>query len=104
MIEERITYIYNNIDLGKGNYGIRSGTAVENKEACAKLSFSTKGAKFWSYLKTKKLCWVKTSKKGRRPSDDTVVSGNRACGKPGNQMSTFNYQLSLLLENIVLKK
>ena len=89
-----MTYTGNNIDIGgKGKYG---GTVVENKEACAKLSFSTKGAKFWSYLKTKKLCWVKTSKKGRRPSDDTVVSGNRACGKPGNQMSTFNCAVTLV--------
>ena len=89
-----MTYTGYNIDIGgKGKYG---GTVVENKEACAKLSFSTKGAKFWSYLKTKKLCWVKTSKKGRRPSDDTVVSGNRACGKPGNQMSTFNCAVTLV--------
>ena len=88
-----MTYTGNNIDIGgKGKYG---GTVVENKEACAKLSFSTKGAKFWSYLKTKKLCWVKTSKKGRRPHD-TVVSGNRACGKPGNQMSTFNCAVTLV--------
>ena len=91
-----MTYRGNNIDIGKGTSGLSSGTVVENKEACAKLSFSTKGAKFWSYLKTKKLCWVKTSKKGRRPSDDTVVSGNRACGKPGNQMSTFNCAVTLV--------
>ena len=85
-----MTYTGNNIDIGgKGKYG---GTVVENKEACAKLSFSTKGAKFWSYLPAKKLCWVKTSKKGRR-SHDTVVSGNRACGKPGNQKSNFNLQM-----------
>ena len=93
MIEEKMTYMGYNIDIGgKGKYG---GTVVENKEACAKLSFSTKGAKFWSYLPAKKLYWVKTSKKGRR-SHDTVVSGNRACGKPGNQMSTFNCAVTLV--------
>ena len=37
-----MTYTGNNIDIGgRGKYG---GTVVENKEACAKLSFSTKGA------------------------------------------------------------
>ena len=92
-----MTYTGNNIDIGgKGKYG---GTVVENKEACAKLSFSTEGAKFWSFSPAGKLCYLKTSKKGRRPHY-TVVSGNRACGKPGNEMSTFNCQLSLLLANI----
>ena len=93
VIEEKMTYFGYNIDIGgKGKYG---GTVVENKEACAKLSFSTKGAKFWSYLPVEKLCWVKTSKKGRKPHP-TAVSGNRACGKPGNQMSTFNCAVTLV--------
>ena len=84
MIEERKTYSGYNIDIGgKGKYG---GTVVENKEACAKLSFSTKGAKYWSFLPAGKLCWVKTSKNGRRPHA-TVVSGNRACGKPMSMKS-----------------
>ena len=94
VIEERMTYRGNNIDIGKGTYGLSSGTMVENKEACAKLSFSTKGAKFWSYLPVEKLCWVKTSKKGRKPHP-TAVSRNRACGKPGNQISTFNHAVTL---------
>ena len=90
-----MTYRGNNIDIGKGTSGLSSGTVVENKEACAKLSFSTKGAKFWSYLPAKKLCWVKTSKKGRR-QHDTAVSGNRACGKPGNQILTFKCVVTLV--------
>ena len=90
-----MTYRGNNIDIGKGKVGLSSGTVVENKEACAKLSFSTERAKFWSYLPARKLCWVKTSKKGRR-SHDTVVSGNRACGKPGNQILTFKYAVTLV--------
>ena len=65
------------------------GTKVENQEACARLSFSTKGAKFWSYVPDKKLCHVKYSKSGRKPHTD-VVSGNRECGKAGNQFSTLN--------------
>ena len=89
VIEEKMTYTGYNIDIGgKGKYG---GTVVENKEACAKLSFSTKGAKYWSFLPAGKLCWVKTSRKGRRPHP-TVVSGNRLCGKPG----TIKFQPSIV--------
>ena len=86
VIEEEMTYTGYNIDIGgKGKYG---GNVVENKEACAKLCFSTEGAKFWSYSPAEKLCWVKTSKNGRRPHA-TVVSGNRVCGEPGNQISNI---------------
>ena len=92
-IEEKMTYMGNNIDIGgKGKYG---GTVVENKEACAKLSFSTKGAKYWSFFPAGKLCWLKTSRKGRRPHP-AVVSGNSVCGKPGNQISTFNCVITLV--------
>ena len=84
VIEEKMTYTGYNIDIGgKGKYG---GKVVESREACAKLCFSTEGAKYWSYSPAGKLCWVKTSKNGRRPHA-TVVSGNRVCGKPGNQIS-----------------
>ena len=84
VIEEKMTYTGYNIDIGgKGKYG---GKVVESREACAKLCFSTEGAKFWSYSPAEKLCWVKTSKNGRRPHA-TVVSGNRVCGEPGNQIS-----------------
>ena len=88
-----MTYTGNNIDIGgKGKYG---GTVVENKEACADLCASTEGAKYWSFSPAGKLCYLKTSKKGRKPHY-TVVSGNRACGKPGNQMSTFNCAVTLV--------
>ena len=84
LTEEKITYIGHNIHIGG-----KKGTKVENQEACAKLSFLTKGAKFWSYVPDKKLCHVKYSKSGRKPHTD-VVSGNRECGKAGNQFSTLN--------------
>ena len=88
-----MTYTGNNIDIGgRGKYG---GTVVENKEACADLCASTEGAKYWSFSPAGKLCWVKTSKKGRR-THPTVVSGNRVCGKPGNQISTFNCVVTLV--------
>ena len=93
VIEEKMTYTGYNIDIGgKGKYG---GTVVENKEACADLCASTEGAKYWSFSPAGKLCYLKTSKKGRKPHY-TVVSGNRACGKPGNQMSTFNCAVTLV--------
>ena len=93
-----MTYTGNNIDIGgKGKYG---GTVVENKEACAKLSFSTKGAKYWSFFPAGKLCWLKTSRKGRR-RHPTVVSGNSVCGKPGNQISTFNCAVTLVSNSII---
>ena len=83
LTEEKITYYGHNIKIDG-----EKGTKVANQEACARLSFSTKGAKFWSYVPDKKLCYVKSSKSGRRPHP-TVVSGNRECGKGGNQFSTF---------------
>ena len=93
VIEEKMTYTGYNIDIGgKGKYG---GTVVENKEACAKLSFSTKGAKYWSFFPAGKLCWLKTSRKGRRPHP-AVVSGNSVCGKPGNQISSFDCVITLV--------
>ena len=83
LTEEKITYYGHNIKIGG-----KKGTKVENQEACARLSFSTKGAKFWSYVPDKKLCYVKYSKSGRKPHP-TVVSGNRECGNAGNQLPTF---------------
>ena len=82
LIEEKFTYTEHNIKIDG-----KKGTKVANQEACARLSFSTKGAKFWSYLPAGKLCYVKSSKSGRR-SHPTVVSGNRECGNAGN-LPTF---------------
>ena len=83
LIEEKFTYTKHNIKIDG-----KKGTKVENQDACAKLSFSTEGAKFWSYVPDKKLCYVKYSKSGRKPHP-TVVSGNRECGNAGNQLPTF---------------
>ena len=82
IIEERTTYQGNNIDIsGKGKY---RGTKVASQQACAQLSFLTEGAKFWSYVPAKNLCWVKTSKSGRK-SHKYWISGNSECGKIGKQ-------------------
>ena len=80
VIEDQITYSGHNINIGgKGKAG---GSIVENQEACAKLCFSTDRAKFWTFLPGDKLCWVKTSNKGRK-SNPKTVSGNRECGQAG---------------------
>ena len=60
---------------------------VESQEACAKLSFSTQGALFWTYQPSTKLCWPKTSKAGRRVMEG-VVSGNNECAKDGKGSPT----------------
>ena len=80
VIEDQITYSGHNINIGgKGKAG---GSIVENQEACAKLCFSTDRAKFWTFLPGDKLCWVKTSNKGRK-THPKAVSGNRG-GAQGN--------------------
>ena len=91
VIEDKITYSGHNIKVGgKGKAG---GSIVENQEACAKLCFSTDGAKYWTFLPADKLCWVKTSNKGRKQNPKTV-SGNRECGQAGK--SIFDGVMCLL--------
>ena len=91
VIEDKITYSGHNINVGgKGKAG---GSIVENQEACAKLCFSTDGAKYWTFLPADKLCWVKTSNKGRKRNPKTV-SGNRECGQAGK--SIFDGVMCLL--------
>ena len=83
VIEDKITYSGHNIKVGgKGKAG---GSIVENQEACAKLCFSTDSAKYWTFLPADKLCWVKTSNKGRKPNSK-AVSGNRECGQAGKSI------------------
>ena len=88
LTEEKITYYGHNIKIGG-----KKGTKVENQEACAKLCFSTDGAKHWTFLPADKLCWVKTSNKGRKRNPKTV-SGNRECGQAGK--SIFDGVICLL--------
>ena len=74
MVEEKIDYEGNDIKQGAKTFKV-----VENQEACAKLSAENEKAKFWTYQPSSKKCWIKTSKKGKRPNK-TVVSGNQECG------------------------
>ena len=70
VIEEKIDYNAHDIKMIK---------KVENQEACAKLAAANEKAKFWTYQAASKNCFIKTSKKGKRPNK-TVVSGNQECG------------------------
>ena len=70
MIEEKTDYNAHDIKMIK---------KVENQEACAKLAAANEKAKFWTYQAASKNCFIKTSKKGKRPNK-TVVSGNQECG------------------------
>ena len=56
----------------------KGGQVVENLAECAKLSLS-KFADYWTYKSEEKLCWVKSSKSGRKAGSDHV-SGNSECG------------------------
>ena len=64
---------------------------MENQETCAQLSFLTDGGKFWTYLPSKNLCWVKTSKSGKRTRPG-VVSGSKDCGKEGKLIFQFSIE------------
>ena len=64
---------------------------MENQETCAQLSFLTDGGKFWTYLPSKNLCWVKTSKSGKRTRPG-VVSGSKDCGKEGKSIFQFSIE------------
>ena len=76
-IEEGVDYVGNDID-GQGS---NLAGNVENKQDCAKLSHE-KEAKFWTYDRDKKYCWLKTSNEGREVLTP-VVSGNSECGIEG---------------------
>ena len=79
-MEEGMAYQGNDIDLGgKGRYG---SAKVESQEACAKLSLATDGASFWTFHPKDKLCFVKSSKAGRK-AQPLAVSGNSECGRGG---------------------
>ena len=57
-----------------------------NQQECADYSASTPSSRFWTWNKTTKKCYPKTSKAGRmkrtEPGID-VISGNNKCGNSG---------------------
>ena len=72
-VEEKTDYLGNDIKKGKFKN-------VESQEDCAKKAAENKDAKFWTYQPSKKICWIKTSKAGKKPQESTV-SGNVECGQ-----------------------
>ena len=74
VIEEKTAYHGNDIKQGAKIF-----KKVEDQKACAKLTAENEKAKFWTYHPSNKKCFIKTSKKGKKPQK-TSVSGNRECG------------------------
>ena len=71
MIEEET--LYNGHDIkGEGN------VKVKNQQACATLAATKKGALFWTYRPSDKKCFIKNSKKGKKPHAGRV-SGSVGC-------------------------
>merc|ERR1712110_1277106 len=56
-------------------------TTADSQE-CADFSASLPGGLYWSFRKSSKTCYVKSSNSGRR-TDGDAVSGNRKCANPG---------------------
>ena len=69
LIEEKIAY---------NGHDLRRFTNVPSKEECAKKAAAVKDAKFWTYSPPSKMCFSKTSMKGRR-AHPHGVSGNVEC-------------------------
>merc|ERR1712107_238674 len=54
-----------------------------NIQECADYSASTPGSRFWTWSKTTKKCYPKSSKAGRQEAGIEVVSGNNRCANSG---------------------
>merc|ERR1711953_1275463 len=54
-----------------------------NQQECADYSASTPGSRFWTWSKTTKKCYPKSSKAGRRGAGIELVSGNNRCANSG---------------------
>merc|ERR1712012_1222199 len=54
-----------------------------NQQECADYSASTPGSRFWTWSKTTKKCYPKSSKAGRQEAGIEVVSGNNRCANSG---------------------
>jgi hypothetical protein len=54
-----------------------------NQQECADYSASTPGSLFWTWSKTTKKCYPKSSNAGRKGAGIELVSGNNICGYSG---------------------
>jgi len=58
---------------------------AETRQACADLCATTPDGLFWTFHTVHKTCFVKSSSSGRKTNQDFWISGNRKCGKIGDQ-------------------
>ena len=85
----------------------KKGIKVGNMAGCAALCFEDSKCKFWTYnprynesisllticFKSRvSKCWMKTSDQGKSPSTKGSVSGQKACGAPGDLHFTLEHQ------------
>jgi len=54
-----------------------------NQQECADYSASLPGSRFWTWSKTTKICYPKSSKAGRRVAGIHLISGNNRCANSG---------------------
>ena len=54
-----------------------------NQQECADYSASLPGSRFWTWSKTTKICYPKSSKAGRRVAGIHLISGNNKCSSSG---------------------
>ena len=75
VIDEETDYLGHDIDELK-----KAGKpfTVKNQQACATMTGTKEGALFWTYRASDKKCWIKTSKKGKKPHKG-LVSGSIGC-------------------------
>ena len=71
MIEEKTDYNGHDVKISKKK---------KNQQECADFSASTPGGHFWTWNKTSKTCFVKSSNSGKNTVGH-AVSGNSKCGK-----------------------
>jgi len=81
------------IEQAKDYYGwdLEGGSKIKvtaNQQECADYSASNPGSRFWTWSKTTKKCYPKSSKAGRRGAGIELVSGNNRCANSGSLMTT----------------
>ena len=80
MIEKKTDYNGHDIKMSKKK---------KNQQECADFSASTPGGHFWTWHKTSKTCFVKSSNSGKYAVGH-AVSGTRECGIPGGRKTAKN--------------
>ena len=81
-MEQEVGYFGNDLKPSKTK-------TTANKQECADYSASTPGSLFWTWDKTTKKCFLKSSK-ARTAEHRNFVSGNSACGSGKTALSLFS--------------